>query len=107
MDRGAWQATVHGIPRVGCDLALSLFLSTSQGMPKTVSKLLEVGERPRTDSLRALRKKPAWGIPGSPVVRTRSFHCQDLGSVPSSIPGQGDATSHQLKNENKHKKLRL
>ena len=61
MDRGAWQATVHGIPRVGHDLALSLFLSTSQGMPKTVSKLLEVGERPRTDSLRALRKKPALG----------------------------------------------
>ena len=27
MDRGAWQATVHGIPRVGQDLALSFFLS--------------------------------------------------------------------------------
>ena len=27
MDRGAWQATVHGIIRVGPDLALSLFLS--------------------------------------------------------------------------------
>ena len=25
MDRGAWQATVHGIPRVGHDLALSFF----------------------------------------------------------------------------------
>ena len=27
MDRGAWQATVHGIPRVGQDLALSFFIS--------------------------------------------------------------------------------
>ena len=26
MDRGAWQATVHGIARVGHDLALSFFI---------------------------------------------------------------------------------
>ena len=26
MDRGAWQATVHGIARVGHDLVLSFFL---------------------------------------------------------------------------------
>ena len=26
MDRGVWQATVHGIPRVGHDLMLSFFL---------------------------------------------------------------------------------
>ena len=25
MDRGAWQATVHGIARVGLDLAISFF----------------------------------------------------------------------------------
>ena len=30
MDRGAWQATVHGIVRVGPDLVLSLFLSTGE-----------------------------------------------------------------------------
>ena len=28
MDRGAWQATVHGIPRVRHDLALSFFVSS-------------------------------------------------------------------------------
>ena len=28
MDRGAWQATVHGIARVGHNLALSFFLSS-------------------------------------------------------------------------------
>ena len=27
MDRGSWQVTVHGITRVGHDLALSFFLS--------------------------------------------------------------------------------
>ena len=28
MDRGAWQATVHGIARVGHDLALSFDVAT-------------------------------------------------------------------------------
>ena len=28
MDRGTWQATVHGVTRVGHDLALSFFLSS-------------------------------------------------------------------------------
>ena len=27
MDRGAWQATVHGVARVGHDLAISFFIS--------------------------------------------------------------------------------
>ena len=61
MDREAWQVTVHGIARVGHGLVLSFFLSTSQGVPKTVSRLPEVGERPQTDSLRALRKKTTSG----------------------------------------------
>ena len=40
---------------------LSFFLSTSQGVPKTVSRIPEVGERPRTDSLGALRIKTTSG----------------------------------------------
>ena len=61
MDREAWQVTVHGIARVGHGLVLSFFLSTSQGVPKTVSRIPEVGERPRTDSLGALRIKTTSG----------------------------------------------
>ena len=30
MDRGAWRATVHGVARVGHDLALSFFLTVGQ-----------------------------------------------------------------------------
>ena len=30
VDRGAWRATVHGVARVGHDLALSFFLTVGQ-----------------------------------------------------------------------------
>ena len=33
MDRGAWQATVRGVARVGHDLAIKLLLLSSSGPP--------------------------------------------------------------------------
>ena len=40
MDRGAWQATVNGIPRVGPDLTLSFFLLFKSIKQNLFSKLI-------------------------------------------------------------------
>ena len=38
MDRGAWQATVHGVAKVGCHLATK---------PEEIDKFLETYKQPR------------------------------------------------------------
>ena len=38
MDRGAWQATVHGVAKVGCHLATK---------PEEMDKFLETYKQPR------------------------------------------------------------
>ena len=51
MDRGAWQATVHGVTRVGHDLATKPppFYLISQGPLVSVSELLQA--RPRGEEI--------------------------------------------------------
>ena len=67
-----WDLSGPGIEPVSSALADGFFTTEPPGMPQIFFFFF-------------LKKTPSWKIPGGTVVRTQSFYCHGLGS----IPGQG------------------
>ena len=102
MDRGAWQATVHGVTRVGQDLASKLLLTTDTrdsllaqsvknlpAMPETWVQFLGQ-EEPLEKEMATHSNILAWEIPWTEepgglqsIELQRVGH--DLGSKPPSV----------------------
>ena len=74
MDRGAWQATVHGIPRVRHDLA-------TKPPPPRVHTFHEWGTQELHDLASELAATDGrFGEPRLPLQPCLGFHCCDLGN---------------------------